>query len=279
MARKCRQETCIEMPRYTRALTVDVFSEFIFGRSFGLITDSRPKEPPLLRDLGTFYQAISRKHLPMYRWVLGHIPSSVSRQMMPGYYQFREKPTASVLELVAEENAGTRLPAKPDEGAVLDLLLTPRPMKNHDIPGCVVGVNEGCAFIVGGSDTTGYTMEGTVYLLLTHPECLQRLRAELQEAPPFIQRFDLQRSAVIKEILRLYTPTPPPLPQTVPPKGITVGDHFIPGRTIISLSLYLLHHSPALFSEPKSFKPERWLGKSGKELEQYYVPVSRGTRS
>jgi cytochrome P450 len=135
--------------------------------------------------------------------------------MMPGYYQLREvrinprvslhsddqhltfiftsqKATASVTELVAERDAGKRLPAKPDEGTVLDLLLTPRPKHNHDIPGPDVLVDEGCAFIVGGSDTTGYTMEGATYLLLSHPECLKRLRDELDAVRPAIRDYDLQ---------------------------------------------------------------------------------------
>ncbi|KAL4861752.1 hypothetical protein BDV12DRAFT_203688 [Aspergillus spectabilis] len=112
--------------------------------------------------------------------------------------------------LVAENNAGKRLPAKPDEGTLLDLLLTLRPKKNHKIPGLSVLVDEGCAFVVGGSDTTGYTMEGATYLLLSHSESLQRLHKELDDALPRIQDSDLQRvldspflSAVLNETLRL----------------------------------------------------------------------------
>jgi cytochrome P450 len=80
----------------------------------------------------------------------------------------------------------------PDEGTVLDLLLTPRLKHNHDIPGPDVLVDEGCAFIVGGSDTTGYTMEGATYLLLSHPECLTLLRDELDAVMPAIRDYDLQ---------------------------------------------------------------------------------------
>ncbi|KAL2785429.1 cytochrome P450 [Aspergillus keveii] len=287
MAARSRRGGVVEMPRFTRALTVDVISEFTFGRSFGLVTDTGPEEPELLRDLSLFPKQFHVcKHIPIYRWALGQIPASMSRKMMPGYYQLREKATASVTELVAERDAGKRLPAKPDEGTVLDLLLTPRPKHNHDIPGPDVLVDEGCAFIVGGSDTTGYTMEGATYLLLSHPECLKRLRDELDAAMPAIRDYDLQTvlelpflSAVIKETLRLYTATPPPFPRVVPESGLSVGPYFLPGGTIISLSIYLIHHNPSLFTDVKCFRPERWLGDAGKTLEQYYVPFSRGTRS
>ncbi|KAL3477782.1 cytochrome P450 [Aspergillus californicus] len=285
MARRARLGLAIEMPRYTRALTVDVISEFTFGRSLGMTNDS-PEEPALLRDLYTFTKQFHIcKHFPMYRWILTRIPASVSRKMMPGYYQLIEKATAIVEQFVAEKNAGTRLVPQSDEGTVLDLLLTPS-SKNQEIPDASVLINEGCAFIVGGSDTTGYTMESAMYLLLSHPQALQQLRGELDDARPSIQDFDLQRvlelpflSAVIKETLRLYTPTPALLPRTVPLDGFTVDGHFLPGGTIIFLSLYLIHHNPALFSEPKTFRPERWLEGEGKEAEQYYVPFSRGTRS
>jgi hypothetical protein len=33
---------------------VDVISEFTFGRSFGLVADTGPEEPELLRDLSMF---------------------------------------------------------------------------------------------------------------------------------------------------------------------------------------------------------------------------------
>lgn len=124
----------------------------------------------------------------------GVLPTSRGKQSLRGVSNEANRPkkaTTIVEEFVSEKNAGKRLLPKSDEGTVLDLLLTPS-SKNQDIADAGVLVNEGCAFIVGGSDTTGYTMESAMYLLLSHPQALQRLRKELDDALPSIQDFDLQ---------------------------------------------------------------------------------------
>ncbi|KAL3480507.1 cytochrome P450 [Aspergillus californicus] len=289
MARKAKttQSKGIAMPRYTRALTVDVISEFTFGRTMGLVNEE-DEMPELLVDLSMFTaQFHIVKHFPIYRRMLSSMPDAISKKFMPGFFQFRERAKDSVDALIAEKDAGLRKNHHPDSGTVLDLLLTRNPKKNHEIPGPTALVDEGCAFIVGGSDTTGHTMESATYLVLSNKEILQTLRKELDNASPYIKDdFDLSRvlqlpflSAVIKESLRLFTPVPSPLPRTVPDGGITVDGHFLPEGTILTHSLYLIHHNPKLFASPKTFNPFRWLGESGKQLEQYYVPFSKGSRS
>jgi cytochrome P450 len=41
------------------------------------------------------------------------------------------------------------------------------------------------------------------------------------------------------------------------------------------------HSDPSIFTDPKSFKPERWLGTSKEtaELERFLVPFSHGPRA
>ncbi|KAL4783773.1 cytochrome P450 [Aspergillus varians] len=284
MASKARQGKPIILPRHTRSLTVDVISEFTFGRPFGL-TSYSDEEPELLKDMALFTSHFHIcKYIPLWRWIVVNIPEGISRQLMPGYFQLRGKATASITELIADKKAGKDVSL---DDTVLDLLLQPHPKKGHVIPTVDALVDEGCAFILGGSDTTGYTMEAATYAILADPAVFSRLREELDGAAPYIRdEFDLLRveqlpflTAILKETLRLYTPTPAPLPRTVPPGGFEVDGHFLPGGTIISHSIYLIHHNPQLFADTKSFKPERWLGEEGKALEQYYIPFSKGTRS
>ncbi|KIA75687.1 hypothetical protein HK57_00502 [Aspergillus ustus] len=284
MVTKARQGRTIILPRHTRSLTVDVITEFTFGRSFGL-TSSAEEEPELLKDLALFTAHFHVcKYIPLWRWFVVNIPERISRKLMPGYFQLRRKATDELEEIIADKKAGKAISL---DDTVVDLLLQPHPKKGHRIPSVSALVDEGCAFILGGSDTTGYTMETATYAILAYPGVFKRLREELDGAASYIRgQYDLVRveqlpflTAIIKESLRLYTPTPAPLPRTVPAGGYEVDGYFLPGGTILSHSIYLIHHNPQCFSDPKQFRPERWLGEEGQALEQYYIPFSRGTRS
>nr|A0A1B2CTB6.1 RecName: Full=Cytochrome P450 monooxygenase penB; AltName: Full=Penigequinolones biosynthesis cluster protein B [Penicillium thymicola]ANY57880.1 PenB [Penicillium thymicola] len=287
MSGQARQAKSINLLRYTRSLTVDVIGDFTFGRPMGLVNEE-DEMPELIRDLQDFSSQFHLwKHFPLLRKLVTAIPKSISRKWMPGFVQLREKSTAAVNEYLAGKQAGKPVSNTLKEGTFLDLLLNPPEKITSEAPKPSVLIDEGCAFITGGSDTTGFTMENATYLVLRHPSCLQKLRQELDEASRHIKDvFSPQHllqlpflSAVVKETLRLYTPAASPLPRTVPDDGVMIHGHFLPDGTILTHSLYLIHHNPNFFTNPKSFQPERWLGSSAKDLEQYYVPFSKGSRS
>lgn len=102
--------------------------------------------------------------------------------------------------------------------------------------------------------------------------------------------------AVVKESLRLSTPVPGITPRVVPPSGVTVQGHFIPGgvseliyiyvytranqtyKTIVSMTHRSIHDNAELFPNPEAFDPWRWLGDQGKTLERWQVAFSKGSR-
>ncbi|KAK6953949.1 hypothetical protein Daesc_003911 [Daldinia eschscholtzii] len=141
-------------------------------------------------------------------------------------------------------------------------------------------------FVAGGSDTTSYTMSCAVHYLLTFPEALAKLQAELDQSAHCIRGdFDHKRvqklpylNAVIKETLRLSSPVPGCLPRIVPSGGARVGSVYIPAGTAVSISLLCLQQNEKLFPEPQEFRPERWLGEEGKRIEKWNIAFSRGPR-
>lgn len=99
---------------------------------------------------------------------------------------------------------------------------------------------------------------------------------------------------MLKETMRLSTAVPGSLPRLVPPGGVTVGSVYLPEgvgpalsaytsetnhqQTIVSSSHLSIIHNEMIFHEPYKFKPERWLGEEGKQLEKWHVGFSRGPR-
>ncbi|KAI1214327.1 putative elymoclavine monooxygenase [Annulohypoxylon truncatum] len=141
-------------------------------------------------------------------------------------------------------------------------------------------------FIAGGSDTTAYTASCAVHYLLSSPEILAKLQAELDQSSLIIRGdFDHKRiqnlpylNAVVKETLRLSNPVPGCLPRIVPSGGIHVKSVYIPAGTAVSVTLLCIQQNEKLFPEPQKFRPERWLGEEGKLVEKWNIAFSRGPR-
>jgi cytochrome P450 len=138
-----------------------------------------------------------------------------------------------------------------------------------------------------GSDTTAIAMSNAMFLLLKNPQCLAKLRDEidtvLDEEDDAVAPYDKVRHlpylrACLDEALRIFPPTSFGLPRRTPAEGSIILDDFIPGETSVSISAYVAHRNPTLFPDPEKFRPERWLGENGKELQPYFITFSAGAR-
>ncbi len=137
-----------------------------------------------------------------------------------------------------------------------------------------------------GSDTTAIAMNNAMFQLLKHPQCLKKLREELDTAlendevvAPYdrIKHLPYLR-ACLDESLRIIPPTTFGLPRRTPPEGAPILGDFIPGETSVSISAYVAHRDESVFPDPDTYNPERWLGEKGKEMQPYFVAFSAGAR-
>ncbi|KAH7099665.1 cytochrome P450 [Auriculariales sp. MPI-PUGE-AT-0066] len=136
-------------------------------------------------------------------------------------------------------------------------------------------------------DTTSNTASYGFWALAKYPDVLRTLQAELDDAMPEGQRIpDLSTlatlpylNAVIKEVLRLYTACPSSLPRTVPSKGPAVEIHgySLPPGTTVTTQAYSAHRQGAVFDDPTTFRPERWLDDTD-AMRANYFPFGQGTR-
>ena len=125
-----------------------------------------------------------------------------------------------------------------------------------------------------------------MYMLLKHPDVLAKLREEVDAVAdddemsiPYDKVKDLPYlRACLDESLRILPPTPFNLPRKTPSEGCEILGQWVPGNTTVSMSSYVAHRDANVFPDPEVFRPERWLGEAGKQLQPYFITFSAGAR-
>ncbi|TID07341.1 Isotrichodermin C-15 hydroxylase [Colletotrichum higginsianum] len=125
--------------------------------------------------------------------------------------------------------------------------------------------------IVAGSETTSTLLSGLTYLLLQNPRVLAKLTTEIRTtfAHPSEITFTGVNTckyllACIEEALRVYPPSPQPHHRIVPAGGATVAGTHLPAGVSVSIPIYAASHSPANWTLPEEFAPERWTGEDAR---------------
>ena len=124
--------------------------------------------------------------------------------------------------------------------------------------------------ITAGSDTTAIFLRTIFYQLLTHPDSLSKLMAELDgaasrdelnELAAWKQTHELPYlSAVIAEAGRLHPPFGLPFEREVPAHGAVVCGQPLKGGTIVGMSAWVAHRDPKVFGEDcDQWNPDRWM--------------------
>jgi cytochrome P450 len=130
-----------------------------------------------------------------------------------------------------------------------------------------------------GHETSTNALAWTLLLLAQHPEVLRDLDDELATlhgAPPSVD--DLAKlgllDGVVKESMRLLPPVP--LHPRIVAKDSELGGHTLPAGSEVFLSIFHMHHDPAVFPDPEAFRPRRW--ETAKPTVYEYNPFSAGPR-
>jgi cytochrome P450 len=132
------------------------------------------------------------------------------------------------------------------------------------------------SLLSAGYVSTGESMFWILYHLARHPEVQARAREEvlaasgpLVDAPPYL-------AAVMNESMRLYPPAWYIGRATRRP--MQLGGVDIPVGTQVICSPFALHRSPALWPNPETFSPERFLPGST-VVPRSFIPFSTGPRA
>jgi len=194
----------------------------------------------------------------------------------------RARRPAAALHAVVQEIIERRLAAPDDDrDDLLALLLAARDEDTGEGMDPTLLRNQVLTLFVAGHETTSSALAWTWYLLSTHPQVAERLRAELTaslgDRPPTMDdlpRLDYARM-VIEEAMRLY----PPAWATSrnPVDDDEIDGIRIPKGTLVFLSPYLTHRHPDFWENPEGFDPERFRPEPVKARHRFaYFPFGGG---
>ncbi|KAK0730910.1 isotrichodermin C-15 hydroxylase [Lasiosphaeris hirsuta] len=125
--------------------------------------------------------------------------------------------------------------------------------------------------VLAGSETTATTLSGVTYLLLSHPEALEKLKREVRSAFKSTDEININSVgkltymlAVLNEALRMYPPVSSGLVRQVPEGGAQVAGQYVPGGTYVEVQHWSINHSKDNWTDPWTFNPERFINHEGK---------------
>ncbi|KAL3703610.1 hypothetical protein TMatcc_010799 [Talaromyces marneffei ATCC 18224] len=120
--------------------------------------------------------------------------------------------------------------------------------------------------LLAGSETTATCLSGTTYFLLTHPEVLEKVTAEIRSAFSTDADINIQSVnkltyliPVLNESLRMYPPLTSGMVREVPTGGAEIAGRFVPGDTLVEIQHWSINHSKENWVDPWSFRPERFM--------------------
>lgn len=138
--------------------------------------------------------------------------------------------------------------------------------------------------LIAGHETTGFTLAMALWLLAVNPEIQEKLRDELVQKLSGDADIDPEElesctylEAVVNETLRLY-----PAAWIIGRR--TVADEDFDGFLLkkdseLQICILALHRNAKYWSEPDTFKPERFLGETPEpSAKQAYMPFGAGPR-
>ena len=144
-------------------------------------------------------------------------------------------------------------------------------------------LSESMQLLVAGHETSSNALSWVLYLLSTHPDCLEGVRQEFQsvlgDAPLSfgdVPRFEFA-TQVILEALRLYPPFW--MIDRMAVEDDRVGDLAIPRGSTVIVFVHGAHHAQRSWPNPESFDPARF-AKANEKLHTPFthLPFGAGPR-
>ncbi|GLA50241.1 hypothetical protein AnigIFM63604_006287 [Aspergillus niger] len=265
------------------ALTGDIITQYLYGKDNGYLRETDLAKRNIVWDI--LAKGTSACHLfrffPFIPTLTKALPIQLMRLVRPelsNIYDMQEQIARQSDKALASERGAKRR-------TIYHALSDP------SVPASERSVarlrDESFIVLLGGTESTAATLTFATYHLLRNKDMYFKLRQELQQVMPEptseANWAQLERlpylTAVINEALRLGAAALRPS-RVAPTETLYYNGYEIPPGTPVSTISYFIHRNAAIFPEPESFNPERWIQAAdrGDNLTRYLVPFTRGSR-
>ncbi|PGG99925.1 hypothetical protein AJ79_08362 [Helicocarpus griseus UAMH5409] len=261
----------IHLDKYFTFTTSDIVGEAVFSKQFGFLREGRDIKNTIANATP---QAAYVSVAGYFRWL--HVlclsnPVITWLNITPWGHLID---TAMTAIKERQKNPDARLDAVAHWFRMLQQ--NPDRMQLHEIHSAAFNA------VAAGNETVSTALQSFVYYMIRHPNAWERARAEIDAAglhDRVVGYTDTQKlpflQACIKEALRVFGPAPMGLPRIAPEGGLTIGDRTFPKGTIVSVNIWVMHHSKEIWGPDASeFNPDRWLTEDAAQLSKYFIPVS-----
>jgi cytochrome P450 len=275
--------------------TSDAISGYSFGQSFGLLDQKgwypnfREPTASILRPVFIFrFFPWTKASAGLGKYMVDYVPADIAMFIRTLQIDM----PARVRQAKADIDAGI-VYERPTVFASLlksDLtLLDKEPQRLADEAAAVVGA---------GTETTSWALSVMTYHLLTKPELLAKLTAELQTVvtdPQHLPDWPVLETlpylgAVIQEGLRLSYGVSSRTARIPTEENLIYRgewnkkpiEYVIPQGYAIGMSTVVTHHNEREFPDSYAFIPERWLDENNvrrKDVDRAMLAFSKGSRS
>jgi cytochrome P450 len=263
-----REGETLEMSREMMRLTLAIAGKTLFGAEVESEAD----------EIG---DALSRA-MSLFNHLTVPFSHLLEKLPLPAVWRFqkaRERLDATIYRMIDERrrNGGER-------GDLLSILIQAR-----DEEGDGTGMtdeqlrDEMMTIFLAGHETTANALTWTWYLLSQNPEVEAKLHREVDEVlqgrlPAAEDYPNLSYTEMVfAESMRLYPPA-----WIIGRRALNdyqIKGYFIPARSILLMSQYLMHRNERYFPDPLKFDPERWRPEARESRPKFsYFPFGGGPR-
>jgi cytochrome P450 len=227
----------VELHPRLQALTLEIILRAVFGLEEGERLDALRVKLPRLLELSSRPTSM----LP-----------AMQKPWNPEFREFAELHEACdelIFGLVDERRASAE-----ERDDVLSMLLAARheddtPMTDQELR------DELMTLLVAGHETTASELAWAFERLPREPEALRRLVAAVDADE------EAYLVATVQEVLRSRPVLPNAEPRLVV-EEVAIGGWRYPVGCALAVNAYLVHHDPAIYPDPYTFRPERFLEES-----------------